>query len=263
MKILARIWNPFWKKINKDQIIDRASGLAFQILSSFIPLLALSYYFFAVFHGFAFLETAIQKYVFQYLAPGTGRQLLNYVGSLQNRVSPKEVGVFGLLGFLYSAFAMIYKAENSLNLIWGVPNSRPWLQRLGRYFVILLLAPFILSASLAMTSYLLTQVTASSFLLFILVALPYFFSSLLFSLVYKILPHVRVRPQAALKAGFITGLSFEILKQAVAYYAKYALQNSIYGSLATIPILFVWIYVIAILFMLGGELCSMFGKTLL
>ncbi len=55
-------------------------------------------------------------------------------------------------------------------------------------------------------------------------------------------------------AATFTGILFELLKAAFTFYvANLADYRSSYGNFATVIVLFLWIYWISIVFIIGGE----------
>jgi membrane protein len=258
MGILKKI-KIYFAKFSQDEIMGMASALAFSIITSLIPIIALAYFIFALFGGFQDLRGTVEQFAFQYIAPSFADDLSGYVRTIEKKVSPNALGIFGIIGFIYSGFSMIGQAESSLNKMWGALTPRSFAQRLVRYTSAILFAPLLLGGSLAMTSYLASQFGRLRYfsepLLFLLTAVPYIFSSVLFSGIFYFLPNTKVNQRAAIQAGLITGLTFEVLKQGFAYYASFALKNSVYGSLAALPIMILWLYLIALVFLAGGELC--------
>jgi hypothetical protein len=123
----------------------------------------------------------------------------------------------------------------------------------------LIVAPVILGSSFIATSFIASKTEGydalSAALIIPMALVPWIITGMFFSLVYWGLPYTTVSRRAALKAGFLTGVIFEILKQGYAIYAANSIGHSVYGSLAALPILFVWISVSATVFMLGAELC--------
>lgn len=249
----------YFRKFYQDEILGLASALGFSILSSIIPLIAISYFLFALVGGFDQLRARVAEYAFQNIAPSLATYLSQYVDTIQDKVSPSTLGIFGVIAFLYAGLSMIGQAEWALNRIWGALTPRTFLQRVSRYCSTILAAPILLGGSFAMTSFLATQFGHLRYfsqpLLLLLTWLPYVFSSLLFSGVYFYLPNTKVDRQAAVVSGFATGLTFELLKQGFTFYATYALKKSVYGSLAALPIMVLWIYLVALIFLAGGEFC--------
>lgn len=249
----------FYQKAGNDGIFDKAGVLAFQALFSIIPMLALAYFIFALSGKFDEVLADVEAFAVSNLAPAVGDQVVEYLHSIQSRVSPGAIGVFGVLGFFWAGISMISKTEQTLNGIWGLRRSRSLRQRLWLYAIVVVVAPVVLGASLAITSFFASQVKGISTIHlgvgWLLALSPLALSTVFFALVFWTLPYTEVSRRAAFKAGFITALVLEGLKQAFAFYAAWSVGNSIYGSLAALPILFLWLSLGATVFLLGAELC--------
>lgn len=76
----------------------------------------------------------------------------------------------------------------------------------------------------------------------------------MFVLIYRYLPARRIQWRIAMIAATFTGILFELLKAAFTFYvANLADYRSSYGNFATVIVLFLWIYWISIVFIIGGE----------
>jgi membrane protein len=76
-------------------------------------------------------------------------------------------------------------------------------------------------------------------------------------LINWLVPNLRVRWYAALAGALTTGVALEGLKWAFVHFAKQALLNSyggVYGPLALVPLMLLWIYVSWWLVLLGVEI---------
>lgn len=77
---------------------------------------------------------------------------------------------------------------------------------------------------------------------------------MMFLLIYRYLPYRRIHWQTAVVAASFTTVFFEILKRGFAFYAaNLASYTSTYGVLANLILFFLWIYWMAVVFILGGE----------
>lgn len=81
----------------------------------------------------------------------------------------------------------------------------------------------------------------------------------LFLLVYRYLPVRRIPWRTALVAATFTAVLFELLKLAFSWYVtSVATYSTTYGNLATVAVLFFWLYYTAIVFVLGGEVAQVY-----
>ncbi len=167
----------------------------------------------------------------------------------------------GLVLLLWSGTSAVVALERALNLAWEAPPRGLISSRLLALFTLvvgglLLIVSFgattairfIRSSSPAMLADLSWLWTVVSYLV------PLFLSIAPFVLVYKVLPNTKVSWRTALAAGTLTGLLWEVAKQAFTYYVlNWASYGSVYGSLGSVILLMVWIYYSSTIAVLGAE----------
>lgn len=83
------------------------------------------------------------------------------------------------------------------------------------------------------------------------------FIFLLFLLIYKYLPARRVPWRVAVTAAVFTALCWELLKLGFAFYlTNIANYRSVYGGIATLVVVVIWLYYLSIAFVLGAEVAQ-------
>jgi membrane protein len=76
----------------------------------------------------------------------------------------------------------------------------------------------------------------------------------MFVLIYRYLPARRIQWRIAMIAATFTGVFFELSKAGFTWYVgSVANYTSAYGNFATIIVLFLWVYYMAVIFVIGGE----------
>jgi membrane protein len=82
----------------------------------------------------------------------------------------------------------------------------------------------------------------------------------LFLVLYRYLPARRIPWRTAMVAATFSGVFHEVLKVGFSWYAtQVADYTSTWGNLATVGILFFWIYYEAVVFILGGEVAQVYS----
>jgi membrane protein len=171
-------------------------------------------------------------------------------------------------GFLFiAALMLISNIDNNLNHIWRVTQKRRLVFSLSIYWMILTLGPLLLGASIATTSYitslrLLESETLTGAFNFLLSWLPFLLSLSAFVGLYLLVPNKKVRFKHAFLGAFSAAILFELSKKGFALYiTHFPSYQMIYGALAAIPILFVWVYLCWLIVLLGAEITAALGEN--
>jgi len=82
-----------------------------------------------------------------------------------------------------------------------------------------------------------------------------------FTLEYKVLPNTRVALRSALVGGAAAGCMWEAAKYGFSWYVtRIAHYNAVYGSLAGIVLLLIWIYYSSVVTLLGGQIAAIYNR---
>ena len=174
----------------------------------------------------------------------------------------KGIGV-GLAVLFYTVLMLISTIEDSFNRLWQAPSARPWGRRIMGYLSAFLLLPLLMTISSATTiflstlnhTYLAQLGLISTVTNQLLQLLPFAILIILFTLLYLLIPNVRVRFVPALIAGVIAGLAFQCFQalyiNGVLWISKY---NAIYGSFAAVPLALLWTQLSWVIILLGAQI---------
>jgi membrane protein len=130
------------------------------------------------------------------------------------------------------------------------------------YWAAITLGPFLLGASLSITSY---AISASKGVIgglpggvgFILNLIQFLLVAGGMTLMFRYVPNTHVRWGHAWMGGLFVSAGMEIAKKILGWYlVKVPTYSLVYGAFATVPILLVWIYVAWVIVLLGAALTA-------
>ncbi len=245
-------------RCQQDNIKVPAGHLAYVTLLSIVPCLAVVFYMLSAFPMFSELNKIIEDLIYNNFVPTSGDAIkVHMSGFIENT---KKMSMMGIASLIVIALLLISTIDQTINRIWRCTNKRPRIQAFTIYWTILSLGPIIIGGSIALSSYLFTIVQADGFLSIgqrILSFMPFIFSWLAFSGVYNLVPHQRVGFRYALTGGFVAAVLFSLATDLFTLYiTNFPSQQIIYGALAVIPILFVWIYFSWLIVLIGAEVTA-------
>ena len=249
-----------FKRFKEDRIIVYSGYLSFVSLLSIVPLFAVIVSVFSLFPVFQEWRGEVESFVFKNFVPTLGESIQGYlIRFVENATNMTSLGLVVL--FLV-ALLLISSIDHTLNHIWRVRKNRRQLVSFSIYWVVLTLGPVLIGISLLTTSYLfsLTGFEDNTLLAvrkLFLAFLPYLGSFSSFLLIYLLVPHTRVHFWSALSGAMIAAILFELSKSAFAlYFTHFPVYKEIYGALAIIPLLFVWIFISWVVILVGAQVAA-------
>ncbi len=237
-------------------LLTQAASLAYTTILSIIPALAVSFATFKAFGGMEKVYATIEPLIMQNLAEGSDDAIGAIRGFIAN-VHTGAIGMSGFLGLVVTSMAMLYSIEKAVNQIWRVSMRRNWVQRIAYYWLFITMGPVALAVAVgAATS------AAVPFKDIIPTGAGFFVSTtIIFTLVFKIVPHRPVHWKPALAAASLTAAGWSIARVTYSIYTREILAyNKIYGSLGAVPILLLWIYIIWVIVLSGAAMSAALQK---
>jgi len=250
-----------WERIDQDNMTTLAGNLAYVSLLSLVPFVAVVFALFAAFPMFSDVSIQLRHFIFANFMPATGDIIQRYIE--QFVANSSKMTAVGACGLIVTALLLMYAVDSALNTIWRSKRVRPKIYSFAVYWMILTLGPLLAGATLAISSYLLSLRWVSGFDSLIdnvLRIFPLLLSWLSFWLLYSIVPTTRVPARDALVGSLVAALLFELGKKGFPLYiTMFPSYQLIYGVLAVIPILFVWVYWTWCIVLLGAEITVTLG----
>jgi membrane protein len=252
------------RRMNHDRVNVNAGYLAYITLLSIVPMLTVLLSILSSFAIFSGAGEAIQDFVITHFVPAAGQAVKGALAEFVANTG-KMTAVGGAALFI-AAMMLISNIDKNLNYIWRVKKKRRAIISFSMYWMILTLGPILVGASLAATSYItsltiLSHEVASGAYNLLLRWLPFILSTSAFVVLYLVVPNKKVRFHHAVIGGMVAALLFELSKKAfAAYITQFPSYQLIYGALAAIPILFVWVYLCWMIVLFGAEVTAALGE---
>jgi len=251
-------------RMKHDRVNVNAGYLAYITLLSIVPMVTVILSILSSFEIFSNVGMVVQDFIIDNFVPASGNAmrtaLTQFVGN-----TAKMTAVGGAFLFV-AALMLISNIDKNLNYIWRVKNKRRLVFSFSMYWMILTLGPLLVGGSIALTSYITSlkiidnEALTGIYNLF-LRWLPFLFSFFAFSGLYLLVPNKKVYIYHSLVGAFVSAVLFELSKKIfAAYITHFPSYQVIYGALAAIPILFVWIYLSWVIVLIGAEVTAALGE---
>ncbi|GFO56238.1 hypothetical protein GMSM_32450 [Geomonas sp. Red276] len=239
----------------------RATALSFTTVLSLVPLLALC---FSVLKGLG-AQNKLAPWIINQMAAGSEvvvARIITYIGN----TNMSSVGAIGVAALIYTSISMLSSIEDAFNAVWGVRETRTFYRKFSDYLSVLVSAPILLLAATSIATTLQSPHLLGWFFeyaylgdlfLFLLSLIPYLTVWAAFFLLYLFIPNTRVRYTSALIGAVLAGTLWELAQWIYIHFQVGAARyNAIYGTLAALPILMVWIYTSWIIVLFGMEVVA-------
>jgi len=246
-----------------DNCAIRASSLTFYTLLSIVPVAALA---FGIAKGFGF-DKLLEKEVLESFAgqEEVVLKIIDFAHSLLENTKGGLIAGIGIVLLFWSVIKVLHHIENTLNHIWSV-GPRSFGRKFSNYLAIMLICPILIIVSSSVNVYITSQVTTitgkiallemvSPLIFKSLTILPYGLTWFMFTLIYLVMPNLRVNLSSGILAGILSGTFFHLAQTIyISAQINVAKYNAIYGSFAALPLFLIWLQVSWLIVLLGAEI---------
>ncbi|MFQ3236396.1 MAG: membrane protein [Paraglaciecola sp.] len=247
----------FVKHCQTDSITVSAGHLAYVSLLSLVPFVMVFFTIMSAFPAFSDMRGDIEALVFGNMIPAAGEQVQKYVGEFVGNAS--QMGAIGIVSLMVVALLLISNIDKTLNRIWAAKSERPVIFTFAIYWMVLTLGPLLIGLSVSVSSYLLALANSAEAYTYglttaMLKVVPFIASVSAFFILYMLVPNKRINPIHGISGALLAATLFELSKKGFSFYiTNFPSYQVIYGAMAVIPILFVWVYLSWVVVLLGAE----------
>lgn len=260
----------------RDQASLMAAALAYYTVFSLAPLLIIV----IAIAGSVFGEQAAKGELvaqIQGVIGKDGAQLIQTAIENASQLDPSQGPIPTLIniGFLLSGATVVFgQLQNSLNRIWEV-QPKPgngiiqFLRKRFLSFSIVLVIAFLLLVSLVISTmlvilgnYLRGLIPGFTYLWqFLNFIVSFSIVTLLFAMIFKILPDAKIAWKDVWMGAAITAVLFNIGKSLLGLYLGHTSFASAYGAAGSLVIILTWVFYSAQILFLGAEFTQVYVKN--
>lgn len=253
--------------VGDDKITKLSASLAYYTIFSMGPLLVVIISLCGLFLG----REAVQGKIYQQLVGFVGADTANSLQEIIKNASlagkSQLAAIIGGITLLVGATTVFGEIQDSINMIWGLKPKpkRGWLKMLQNRFLsfsVIVSLGFLLLVSLSVTSIIdgfserlmahFPDVTVVLFYI-INIAITLFVITIIFAVIFKVLPDAKIRWKDVLAGAIATALLFMLGKFGISFYISKSNVGSTYGTAGSLVVLLLWIYYSSIILYFGAE----------
>jgi membrane protein len=257
---------------NEDKAPRLAAALSYYTVFSLAPLLIVVIAVAGLFWGQEAVQGRLDEQI-QGLVGRDGADMIQEI--IVNARRPQEsmvATILGLVTLLLGASGVFGQLQDALNTVWGVqPKPRNILGTIQDRFVsftmvlgvgFLLLVSLVISAALAaLNNFFLNLLPGAEFLLQVInFIISFGVITLLFALIFKILPDVEIEWRDVGIGAAFTAFMFTIGKTLIGLYLGNSGVASTFGAAGSLVIILLWIYYSAQILLYGAEFTQVYAR---
>ena len=264
-----------WKK---DKASRLSAALAYYTIFSLAPMLLI---IIAV-TGFFWQKDIVQTQVLNQIGGLVGAQGKEFVSDLLTSASNPAKGIVativGIITLLFGALGVFNELHNALNTIWEVKEEETTgfvesikkviFGRLLSFTMILgigflLLVSLVISTALSAVQETIGNAIPVSEILLQIVNLIISVGviTVLFAMIFKILPDAEIAWRDVWLGAFVTALLFSVGKFLIGLYLGNSSVGSSFGAAGSLVLLLLWIYYSAQILLFGAEFTQVYANN--
>jgi membrane protein len=257
---------------SEDKATQLGAALAFYTIFSLAPILIIV----VAAVGFVLGKQSVQTYILaeitKVLGEANATYIMSTIQSSYQASSGLRATIIAIAIMLVGSTTVCVMLKDALNTMWGVDTSSSGLlnfikNRIMAFLVILLVGIFLFLSMLTSS----IIVTLSTFLSnyvdipfrLITVAdniVSIILLTLLFALLFKVLPDVKISWGDVWVGGAITAILFALGKFLLGIYLARSTVSSAYGAAGSLVVLLLWVYYSSLIIFFGAEFTQVYAR---
>ena len=249
-----------WRRFLDDRLFESAGALSFTTLFALVPLSMVVFGVLSAFPVFDKWSNQLSDYIFSNFVPSSARVVESYLRDFSAKAG--QLTTAGVIALVASLLVTLNSVESAFNRIWRVPTARPRFSRFLVYWTVLTLGALVATTSLALSTRFFAlavfETGAGRLLETLMLRLaPMAIELACFAAIFKVVPHRTVQWRHAVAGAFLSMVMFELVKWGIGLYlGSFGSYQKIYGPLAAVPIMMLWIFLGWVSILLGASFAA-------
>ena len=267
LKGLSHVLKESLSKFGDDKITKLSGSLAYSTVFSMGPLIIVIISLCSIFLGKEAIEGKIYEHLKGFLGSDSAKQLQDIIKNAAISGNSKIAAIIGGITLLIGATAIFSEIQDSINGIWGIKPKpkKGWIKFLQNRFLsfsLIVGLGFLLLVSLSVNT-LIDGFNAKLQVWFPDVSVVLFYIiniiltaaivTLIFAVIFKVLPDADIMWKDVTAGAFTTALLFMLGKLVISFYVSKSNVGSTFGTAGSLVILLVWVYYSSIILYFGAE----------
>jgi membrane protein len=273
----SQLWNTSRKTLSEfidDNAVKLSASLSYYTIFSISPLLIIVISLSGIFFGREAVQGEIYGEIQGLVGPSVALQIQDLIKHVQFSKDTFFATTVSIITLIIGSTGVFTEIQDSINYIWGLKAKpkRGWLKwiinRLLSFSLIvtmsfLLLVTLVISALLDVFSARLQnyfeQFTVEVFYVINLM-LVFVVITLLFTVIFNVLPDGKLSIRDSLKGAAFTAILFMIGKFAIGAYLGNTKVTSLYGGTGSVILILLWVYYSSIILYFGAEFTKVYAR---
>lgn len=274
-------WSGIWEVFknaasgfSKNRVTKLSASLAYYTVFSLAPLLVVIIYLASLFWSQKAIEGNIVKQLQDLIGSTSASQIQSIIqNASKNSGGSSFAAVLGIATLIIGATTVFTDMQSSLNYIWRLRIKKDagilklLLSRVVAFAIVVSLS-FLLLVSLIINTVLegligkIQQMfpgIAFHLIYVINLVVTFIVTSILFGIIYKVLPNAQIRWKDVAAGALFTAFLFMLAKFGITLYVSKSNLGSSYGAAGSLIVLLAWIYFSSIIFYFGAEVTKSYS----
>jgi membrane protein len=256
-----------FKAFNEDNAVKLSAALSYYTIFSIGPLLMIVMFITGKVYGQAAVQGKLYGQIRGLLGSEAALQVQEIIQNIQKNQSGTLGAIIGVIVLIIGATGIFTEIQDSINYIWSL-KAKPkrgllklLTNRLLSFSLVislgfLFLVSLLLNAMLDLLNERLTRLFPDTmFYVFYIINLVVVLGviTLLFAVIFKVLPDGKIKWKDAFVGAFFTAILFIIGKTLIGLYLGQSSMGATYGGAAAVIIILTWVYYTSIILYFGAE----------